>query len=146
LFADGEGLLAPGMDRHDRSLVEKFWRAHPSPSRTPLLEGLDHPSVAIEYLRPRIQDSAERGLSVLELAAFAAFYGDADLALQGLRTGLRDLPFDAFLVWRSVYKDARQRPAFKTLLRELHLVDYWRATDNWGEFCRPMGADDFECR
>jgi TolB-like protein/DNA-binding winged helix-turn-helix (wHTH) protein len=146
LFADGEGLLAPGLDRHERSLVEKFLRAHPAPSTTPLLEGLERPPVAIEYLRSRMQGTAEPGLSALELAAFAAFYGDSDLALQGLRSGLRDLPFNAFFVWRSVYKDARQRPAFKTLLRELHLVDYWRATNNWGEFCRPIGAEDFECR
>jgi len=27
----------------------------------------------------------------------------------------------------------------------LKLYDYWRATGNWGDHCRPVGADDFEC-
>jgi hypothetical protein len=44
-----------------------------------------------------------------------------------------------------VFKDVRSLPEFKRLTRELHLVDYWRNTGNWGQFCRPSGADDFEC-
>ncbi len=26
------------------------------------------------------------------------------------------------------------------------LVDYWRTSGNWSQFCRPLGADDFECQ
>ncbi|MDQ1345699.1 MAG: hypothetical protein QG586_1230, partial [Pseudomonadota bacterium] len=25
------------------------------------------------------------------------------------------------------------------------LADYWRQTGEWGDVCRPAGADDFEC-
>ncbi len=25
------------------------------------------------------------------------------------------------------------------------LVDYWRQSGNWGDMCRPLGEDDFEC-
>ena len=49
-----------------------------------------------------------------------------------------------FLLWRGIYRDVRMLPAFKELLRELGLVDYWRETGNWGDFVRPVGDDDFE--
>jgi hypothetical protein len=43
------------------------------------------------------------------------------------------------------FRDVRRLPAFKDLLRDLGLVDYWRQTSNWGYFCRPLGDRDFEC-
>jgi len=39
----------------------------------------------------------------------------------------------------------RRLPGFKDLVSKLGLVDYWRSSGNWGEFCRLVGADDFEC-
>jgi hypothetical protein len=42
--------------------------------------------------------------------------------------------------------DTRRLPGFKDFVRELGLVDYWRATGKWGDFCRPVGANDFECK
>ncbi|MGD8385107.1 MAG: tetratricopeptide repeat protein [Lysobacterales bacterium] len=38
----------------------------------------------------------------------------------------------------------RKLPEFKTLMRELKLVDYWRK-DGWGDYCKPLGKDDFAC-
>ena len=31
------------------------------------------------------------------------------------------------------------------LVTELKMVGYWRNTGNWGDFCNPIGVDDFEC-
>ena len=28
---------------------------------------------------------------------------------------------------------------------ETGLADYWRQTGDWGDVCRPVGDDDFEC-
>jgi hypothetical protein len=40
----------------------------------------------------------------------------------------------------------RRLPEFKTYVQEQGLVDLWRASDNWGDYCRPLpGNDDFEC-
>jgi hypothetical protein len=50
-----------------------------------------------------------------------------------------------YLLWLAIHKDMRRLPGFKDLVRDLGLVDYWRTTGNWGQFCRPLGEDDFEC-
>ncbi len=49
-------------------------------------------------------------------------------------------------LWVMPYSNVRTLPGFKTLLREAGIVDYWRKTGNWGDFCKPVGAEDFECR
>jgi hypothetical protein len=38
----------------------------------------------------------------------------------------------------------RKTERFKTLVRSVGLVDYWRAR-GWSEFCRPTKGDDFDC-
>jgi len=38
----------------------------------------------------------------------------------------------------------RKLPEFKTLVKELKLVEYWRK-DGWGDYCKPAGKDDFAC-
>jgi tetratricopeptide (TPR) repeat protein len=48
-------------------------------------------------------------------------------------------------LWWPLMRDVRRLPGFKDLVRKLGLAGYWRATGNWGEFCRPVSADDFEC-
>jgi TolB-like protein/Flp pilus assembly protein TadD len=48
------------------------------------------------------------------------------------------------VLWHSSYAPVRRTERFKKLVRDLGLVDYWRER-GWPEFCRPVGADDFEC-
>jgi hypothetical protein len=50
----------------------------------------------------------------------------------------------ASFLWHPSVAPARKTERFKTLMRKMGLVDYWRAK-GWPEFCRPMGADDFVC-
>jgi len=49
-------------------------------------------------------------------------------------------------LWWPLMRDVRRLPGFKDLVRKLGLAGYWRATGNWGDFCRPVGEDDFECQ
>jgi TolB-like protein/DNA-binding winged helix-turn-helix (wHTH) protein len=148
-FADSEGLQVPGLDRHDHALIERFFQAHPpnSPdSPSPVIEGLDNPAGALAILRLRYRDPAVEASSMNTalLAEFAAYYGDSELALQFLQKAFRTSD-NVFFVWHPVYKDVRRLPGFKDLMRDLRLVDYWRVTGNWGEFCHPVGQNDFEC-
>jgi hypothetical protein len=39
----------------------------------------------------------------------------------------------------------RHTEGFKTLMRDVGLVDYWHETGNWPDHCRPLRGDDFEC-
>jgi hypothetical protein len=53
-------------------------------------------------------------------------------------------PISTTWFWHPSYAAVRQTPQFKTLVRDLGLVDYWRAR-GWPAQCRPAGADDFTC-
>jgi tetratricopeptide (TPR) repeat protein len=48
------------------------------------------------------------------------------------------------LVWHPSYAPVRKTERFKTHVRGLGLVEYWRAK-GWPEFCHPTTGDDFEC-
>jgi hypothetical protein len=42
------------------------------------------------------------------------------------------------------YAPVRKTERFKTLVREMGLVDYWKAR-GWPDLCKPVGANDFVC-
>jgi adenylate cyclase len=81
------------------------------------------------------------------LGAYVAIAGDADYALTlysaAADGNLRDI-FGALPTWAPYMSDMRKLPGFKDLARDAGLVDYWRTTGNWSDYCRPVN-DDFEC-
>lgn len=110
---------------------------------------LDDPPAARAELRRLLDDPAtlNNGIMVMLISSWAAYFGDAELALQALRklpplAAGNDL---RWAIWRPLARDMRRLPGFKELVHDWGLVDYWRATGKWGDFCRPKGADDFEC-
>jgi hypothetical protein len=87
--------------------------------------------------------------SMAALSQWAAYFGDDALSLDALiRTSRSDTGVTAwgFSLWRPINTSVRRLPGFKALLREQAFVDYWRKSGNWGDFCKPLGDDDFECR
>jgi tetratricopeptide (TPR) repeat protein len=83
------------------------------------------------------------------VALWAAWFDDEELALDAMETMSRQgniLENWGFALWRPLFQEVRRTPRFKALLRDIGLVDYWRATGNWGDFCKPMGKNDFECK
>ena len=48
-------------------------------------------------------------------------------------------------MWFPQLKQVRASPKFKTFLIDLGLPDMWRKTGSWGDFCEPLGDDDFRC-
>jgi TolB-like protein len=75
------------------------------------------------------------------LSVTATFIGDYDLAFELLS---ENTTFSPFHPW---FEKLRTLPQFKDLLRERGVVDYWRATGNWGDYCQPIAGteSDFEC-
>ena len=47
-------------------------------------------------------------------------------------------------VWHASYAPVRKTEQFKSLMRKVGLVDYWRAK-GWPDLCRPTTGDDFIC-
>jgi TolB-like protein/DNA-binding winged helix-turn-helix (wHTH) protein len=73
---------------------------------------------------------------------WAAALGDDNLVIELLNRST-GMPAD---IWLALYADARRLPGFKDYMRNIGLLDYWRTTDNWGDYCRPLeGNNDFEC-
>lgn len=84
----------------------------------------------------------------LLIAEGADALGDADFALAVLRNTLNGRGHhyeDYWALWTAPYSALRTLPGYKVLMREVGLADYWRQTGNWGDVCRPVGDDDFEC-
>ena len=80
--------------------------------------------------------------------------GDADLAVDALRRYLESV--DGFAegrmnhtaywqFWTTPHSSIRTHPEFKRLLIQTGVADYWRQSGRWGDGCKTIGADDFQC-
>jgi tetratricopeptide (TPR) repeat protein len=107
---------------------------------------LDTPEKAGAELRLFLTDPAYNNtLRRSAIAVWASYFGEHELALQACRETIGSNLDTVMIIWRPIHKGMRQLPGFKDLVRDLGLVDYWRKSGNWGDFCHPVGADDFEC-
>ena len=100
-------------------------------------------------LRAHLRKVVDEKLPQYQLAfSFADAAGDGETALKSLSAFLAENGDDYaayWELWTTPYSNIRTLPGFKTLLRDAGIVEYWRATGQWGNFCRPLGEDDFEC-
>lgn len=117
----------------------------------PMLENLDDPPAARRELRRMIEDPlvAQSVFAMAGAAQWAAYFEDRALSIEILNRLMRigvPLPPWGITLWRPVTANLRTEPGFERLLRDLGLVKYWQASGNWGDFCRPVGREDFECR
>jgi hypothetical protein len=39
----------------------------------------------------------------------------------------------------------RRQIRFRQLMMDLGLIDYFRDTSVWNDYCQPLGEDDFDC-
>jgi len=107
----------------------------------------DDSDAAIAWIRRKLADPSQDLQGVVILFAFlAAYFGAHDYALELLRRVFIELRQSAPVlnVWHPVFADVRKAPGFKDLVRDYGLYDYWRESGKWGDFARPIGADDFE--
>jgi TolB-like protein len=113
---------------------------------TKLIGLLDRPSDAQEYLRALVRDPTTAAATLRVSAMFLAYFGDPQTALESHRLAFErgGVNPTIFITWYPVMREARKLPEFRQLVRELGLPDYWREY-GWGDFCKPVGSDDFEC-
>jgi tetratricopeptide (TPR) repeat protein len=115
-----------------------------------LLAALDNPPAARDALQHTLEDprTASDVFAMTTTMEWAAFLGDPELALRAAHQAADlGVSFETWgwTIWRPVMREVRRQSGFKTLLRQMGLVDYWRATGHWGDFCEPVGSDDFQC-
>ena len=108
---------------------------------------IDDPVAALKELhRLAAEPRFQAGINRYVLSQWAAYFGDQKYALELFR----DIADHSALsgqygAWRPINRNMRKLPGFKDYLRKIGLVDYWRKSGNWGDFCHPIGDDDFEC-
>jgi TolB-like protein len=111
-----------------------------------ILDRFDDRPAVVERLRGAFADALYQDPSRLNgIASMAAYFGDDELALAGLRKAfVEQHGVQVSGIWHPLFASARKTEAFKAMVRELRLFDYWRASGHWGDFARPVGDDDFE--
>lgn len=146
--------LIRALDRRDRETIEQELLAQIAiaPLTRSLNEimwqNLDDRSVAIVELRNQLGDPANSNsnIVVMMIAAWASYFAEPELALQA---SARLPPISGYsfnwTIWRPLHRQMRALPEFKALVRDWGLVDYWRESRNWGDYCRPTGKEEFEC-
>lgn len=107
-----------------------------------LIQCLDAPETARDRLRELQPALAQPPSQVL--VTWSAYFGEAEIAAELVQALASRSPLLVQPVWYPVMHDARQTPAFKNMMRDLGLVDFWR-TRGWPMLCRPVGEDDFVC-
>jgi TolB-like protein len=112
----------------------------------PVLERFDTSEDVREILRQVYSDSSINWPSKYnDIAMLAAFFDDEKLALEAIAFEVRRTTIRAGSLWYPLMSKVRQTQGFKDLVREINLVDYWRAY-GWADHCYPAGEDDFECQ
>jgi hypothetical protein len=79
----------------------------------------------------------------INLALWAAFFGDDDLAMQLLAAAYEHTAMNAWFIWMPLLHETRQHPEFERLLSDLGLVEYWDEF-GWPSICRRV-ADRIQC-
>ena len=142
--------LTTALATKDRALIEARldafvaakgagWQIHAA--MKPLLS---QPAQGLAELR-RFSAGSQSPQVQAAAGVWAAYFGDAEMAFSLLNTPtLRANTVEFTRFWRPVARDVRRLPAFRQLVRDMGLVDYWRES-GWPDLCKPVGADDFEC-
>jgi tetratricopeptide (TPR) repeat protein len=85
-------------------------------------------------------DTIAPALRNRHLPVFAAQFGDPELALAFLQSssgGMNDIGL-------KIFSEVRRHPGFKAVVEQKGLLNYWRTSGHWSDYCRPVN-DDFEC-
>jgi TolB-like protein len=99
----------------------------------------------------RVREVLERWCGLPEPAVvynaghLAGAYGQDDLALAALQYAVpRGFSGMIQFSWYPAFHAVRRTPAFKALMHDVGLVEFWRRSGKWPDRGRPLGEDDVE--
>jgi len=79
-----------------------------------------------------------------DIALWAGYFGDTELALEAMRATINQGGGLIAYIWLPQLAQMRQLPEFKSYMREIGMVAYWKEYDLPAS-CRWAGKDDFDC-
>ncbi|HWN36865.1 MAG TPA: hypothetical protein VNP02_00115, partial [Gammaproteobacteria bacterium] len=79
-----------------------------------------------------------------DIGLWAGHYGDSKFAFEAMRAATEERAVLIAYAWLPQLADMRKLPEFKTYLREIGMVDYWKDY-GFPDICREVGEDDFKC-
>ena len=135
--------------RSERAGVRARAKSIAAQFRSPVFDAVnpvyDSPQAARDELRKLYADPTYRDpISRIAIAASAAYFDDAQLALNALVDASKAVPLYAHKFWQPLFSEVRKLPEFKDFMRTGGFLDYWHGY-GWPDQCRPDGAD-FACR
>jgi TolB-like protein/tetratricopeptide (TPR) repeat protein len=110
-----------------------------------LRDAFDSPDRALAILRDLLEDDSRRWPAKYhDIALHAAFFGDADLALEAFAIEVRLTAIRYGALWYPVMGVVRRLPGFASLMSEVQLAPYWRRY-GWPDHCEPVDEKNFRC-
>ena len=114
------------------------------PFSASMLTRLGAPAEALAELRREFADNPGNPNHRRDIALWAGHFGDAQLALAAMRTVVDAQSGQMPYVWMPQLKAMRQLPEFRTYMRDIGMVAYWKKY-GWPQFCEPIDQHDFKC-
>jgi hypothetical protein len=115
------------------------------PMNFDVLPVLDDPQAARLKLREMFDDPSLRNpLRRIDIAAWAAYFGDIELALQSMEESVDSFRLQLGSFWGPLFDELRQTETFRNHLRKWGIVDYWDEF-GWPPQCTEIGGDGFRC-
>jgi adenylate cyclase len=106
---------------------------------------LDSPKDGLADLHRLYNEKNNLDTSTLqEYSLWAAYFGDTDFALDTIAQASKYNAEVIGCLWLPVYKEVRQTPRFKALVKKIGLVDYWNKF-GWPDMCHKLDNGDFVC-
>jgi TolB-like protein/DNA-binding winged helix-turn-helix (wHTH) protein/Tfp pilus assembly protein PilF len=140
------GNVVGGWIRLGRHEVEPLYAdVELPPPLAALAARIDDLEAARVLLMDAVRDpQSQSPTNLANLAVWAAYLGENEIALRLLSRAFAGSALLTYVAWLPVFDEVRELPAFKSLLVDIGLVDYWRST-GWPDVCRPTSATDFDC-